>query len=163
MTGPRGRGILALDQGTTGSAALVFDAAGQVQASADQEFTQHYPEPGWVEHDPLDILHTTVAVGRAALDQTPLEIAAIGIANQRETTILWDAATGAPIHPAVVWQSRASADICEQVCVDLQNDKTNCGECGNICPASQTCDDGECVCSDDDDTACEDGCFDLDS
>jgi glycerol kinase len=118
VTGPRGRGILALDQGTTGSAALVFDAAGQVQASADQEFTQHYPEPGWVEHDPLDILHTTVAVGRAALDQTPLEIAAIGIANQRETTIIWDAATGAPIHPAVVWQSRASADICERLKAD---------------------------------------------
>ena len=115
------RVVLALDQGTTGSAALVFDADGHVLASADREITQHYPQPGWVEHDPEEIFATTVAVGRAALASAGVsasDVAAIGITNQRETTVIWERATGRPIHPAVVWQSRVSADICERLKTD---------------------------------------------
>ena len=110
--------ILALDQGTTGSAAVVFDADGRVLGSADREITQHYPASGQVEHDPEEIYRTTVEVGRAALaasGRSASDLAAIGITNQRETTVVWDAATGRPIHPAVVWQSRASAAICERL------------------------------------------------
>jgi glycerol kinase len=112
------RGVLALDQGTTGSAALVFDAEGRILAAVDREIAQSYPQSGWVEHDPEEIFSTTVAVGRAALAEAGLnadDIAAIGITNQRETTVVWDRASGVPIHPAVVWQSRASAEICEQL------------------------------------------------
>ena len=113
--------ILALDQGTTGSAALVFDASGAVLGSADREIAQSYPAPGHVEHDPEEIFATTVAVGRAALAAARLgagAIAAIGITNQRETTVVWERATGRAIHPAVVWQSRASAEICERLRAD---------------------------------------------
>jgi glycerol kinase len=116
-----GRVVLALDQGTTGSAALVFDAHGHPLASSDREIAQHYPQPGWVEHDPEEIFSTTVAVGQAALAGARLsarDVAAIGITNQRETTVVWDRATGRPIHPAVVWQSRASAGICERLKAD---------------------------------------------
>ncbi|HEY3057707.1 MAG TPA: glycerol kinase GlpK [Chloroflexota bacterium] len=115
------RAVLALDQGTTGSAALVFDAEGSIMGSADQEIMQSYPQPGWVEHDPHEIFATTVAVGRAALARAGLradEVAAIGITNQRETAVVWDRRTGEPIHPAVVWQSRASAEICERLKAD---------------------------------------------
>ncbi|MFN2520967.1 MAG: FGGY family carbohydrate kinase, partial [Candidatus Limnocylindria bacterium] len=110
--------VLALDQGTTGSAALVFDPDGRVLGTADREIAQRYPEPGWVEHDPEEIFAATVAVGRDALAAAGVaarEIAAIGITNQRETTVVWDRRTGAPIHPAVVWQSRASATVCEEL------------------------------------------------
>jgi glycerol kinase len=118
MTG--GRAVLALDQGTTGSAALVFDAEANLLASADLEISQSYPRPGWVEHDPEQIFSTTLAVGRQALDRAGSvnAVAAIGIANQRETTVVWERATGKPIHPAVVWQSRASAAICERLKAD---------------------------------------------
>ncbi len=112
------RAVLALDQGTTGSAALVFDPEGRVLASADREITQHYPEPGWVEHDADEIYATTVAMGKEALARSGVaarDIAAIGITNQRETTVVWDRATSQPIAPAVVWQSRASAGICEDL------------------------------------------------
>jgi len=108
--------VLALDQGTTGSAAIVFDGSGAVRGSADREIAQHYPASGHVEHDPDEILATTVAVGRDALAAAGIgarDVAAIGITNQRETTVVWERATGRPIHPAVVWQSRASAAICE--------------------------------------------------
>jgi len=108
--------VLALDQGTTGSAALVFDAAGAVRGSADREIAQRYPASGQVEHDPDEIFATTVAVGRDALAAADIgvrDVSAIGITNQRETTVVWERATGRPIHPAVVWQSRASAPICE--------------------------------------------------
>jgi glycerol kinase len=110
--------VLALDQGTTGSAALVFDANGRVLASADREITQRYPEPGWVEHDADEIYETTVAVGRQALEAAGLGrdgVACIGITNQRETTVIWERATSRPIAPAVVWQSRASAPVCEDL------------------------------------------------
>ena len=112
------RYILALDQGTTGSAALVFDPDGRIVASADREIAQSYPQPGWVEHDPDEILHTTVDVGREALATAGIqaaEVLAIGITNQRETAVVWDRVTSAPIYPAVVWQSRASAGICERL------------------------------------------------
>jgi glycerol kinase len=108
--------VLALDQGTTGSAALVFDEAGAVRGAADREIAQSYPASGHVEHDPDEIFATTVAVGRDALAAAGIgarDVAAIGITNQRETTVVWERATGRPIHPAVVWQSRASAAICE--------------------------------------------------
>ncbi len=110
------RHLLALDQGTTSSRAIVFDLAGRPLASARREFTQHYPHPGWVEHDPADLWTTTLAcaaeaLARAGLDDTG--VAAIGITNQRETTLLWDRRTGAPVHPAIVWQDRRTADRCE--------------------------------------------------
>jgi glycerol kinase len=110
--------VLALDQGTTGSTAIVFDEAGTVRGSADREIAQSYPASGHVEHDPLEIFSTTVAVAREAIARAGIaatELAAIGITNQRETTVVWERKTGRPIHPAVVWQSRASAPICERL------------------------------------------------
>ena len=97
--------ILALDQGTTSSRAIVFNGAGAVRAMAQREFRQIFPRPGWVEHDPLEIWDTQLAVAREALAQARLkarDIAAIGIANQRETTVLWDRTSGLPLHNAVV-------------------------------------------------------------
>jgi len=110
--------ILALDQGTTGSAALVFDEHGRITGTADREIDQHYPASGHVEHDAEQIFRTTVAVGREALAAAGIAgagLAAIGIANQRETVVVWDRVTGVPIHRAVVWQSRASAAICDRL------------------------------------------------
>ena len=112
------KAVLALDQGTTGSSAIVFDIDGSVRGAADREIRQFYPASGHVEHDPEEIFATTVAVGREALRAAGVDardLAAIGITNQRETTIVWERATGRPIHPAVVWQSRASAGICERL------------------------------------------------
>jgi glycerol kinase len=112
------RAILALDQGTTGSTAIVFDENGTARGSADREIHQSYPASGQVEHDPEEIFKATVAVGREAIVRAgiaPAELSAIGITNQRETTVVWERATGRPIHPAVVWQSRASAAICERL------------------------------------------------
>jgi len=108
--------ILALDQGTTSSRAMVFDHEGAVCALAQREFRQIFPQPGWVEHDPLEIWDTQLAVAREALAKASLtagDIAAIGITNQRETTLLWDRVTGAPIHNAIVWQDRRTADYCD--------------------------------------------------
>ena len=110
--------VLALDQGTTGSSAIVFDETGAIRGSADREIRQFYPASAHVEHDPEEIFAATVAVGREAVARARLganDIAAIGITNQRETTVVWERATGRPIHPAVVWQSRASAAICERL------------------------------------------------
>lgn len=112
------RYILALDQGTTSSRSLVFDAAGRVVAMAQQEFTQHFPQPGWVEHDPAEILSTQFATAREAVASAGLtmaDIAAIGITNQRETTVVWDRATGQAIHNAIVWQDRRTADLCDEL------------------------------------------------
>ena len=105
--------ILAIDQGTTSSRAFIFDAAMQVKSVAQQEFPQHFPKSGWVEHDPDDLWTTTVGTCRAAIAKAGLEprdIAAIGITNQRETTLVWDRKTGKPIHRAIVWQDRRTAD-----------------------------------------------------
>lgn len=110
--------ILALDQGTTSSRAIVFDEAGTVLGAARQPTTQHFPHPGWVNQDPSEIWETTRAVAREAVakaDTNATEIAAIGIANQRETTILWDRATGEPVGPAIVWQSRQTAPLVQAI------------------------------------------------
>lgn len=107
--------ILAIDQGTTSSRAILFDADLRVVASAQEEFPQHYPQPGWVEHDPSDLWSTVAATARAAMERAGVKadsIAAIGITNQRETTLIWDRATGQPIHPAIVWQDRRTAGLC---------------------------------------------------
>jgi glycerol kinase len=110
------RFVLALDQGTSGSTALVVDAGGHVRARGYAELPQHYPRPGWVEHDPDEIWRVTEAAAREALATAGVagrEIAAVGITNQRETTILWDRATGRPVHHAIVWQCRRTAAICD--------------------------------------------------
>ncbi|MES2294841.1 MAG: glycerol kinase GlpK [Pseudomonadota bacterium] len=110
--------ILAIDQGTTSSRAIVFDGSYRVCGVTQQEFPQHFPRSGWVEHDPEDLWRTTLATMRGALAAAKLsasDIAAIGITNQRETTLIWDRKTGRPIHNAIVWQDRRTADICEQL------------------------------------------------
>ena len=110
--------ILAIDQGTTSSRAIVFDSAGKVVACAQKEFEQHYPADGQVEHDPEDIWRTARDVSREAFtaaEKTGGQVTAIGITNQRETTILWDRATGEPIYNAIVWQDRRTAQICKNL------------------------------------------------
>ena len=107
--------ILAIDQGTTSTRAIVFDQALSVVVSAQEEFDQHFPASGWVEHDPADLWATTVATCRKAIEKSggrPQDIAAIGITNQRETTLVWDRKTGKPIYNAIVWQDRRTADFC---------------------------------------------------
>ncbi|WP_370399372.1 glycerol kinase GlpK [Sulfitobacter sp. JB4-11] len=107
--------ILAIDQGTTSTRALVFDADMQIVATAQQEFAQHFPQSGWVEHDPADLWNTTLQTCRDAISKAGLaadQIAAIGITNQRETTVVWDKATGEAIHNAIVWQDRRTTDYC---------------------------------------------------
>ena len=108
--------ILAIDQGTTSSRAIMFNEASEILAVAQQEFPQHFPQDGWVEHDPEDIWSSTLAVTRQAIAEAGIDAAqvtAIGITNQRETTVIWDRVTGEPIHNAIVWQDRRTADYCE--------------------------------------------------
>jgi glycerol kinase len=110
--------VLALDQGTTSSRAILFDRAGRLLACAQQEFPQHFPQPGWVEHDARDIWESQLACARQVLREhgvAAAHIAAIGITNQRETTIVWDRASGEAIAPAIVWQDRRTADDCERL------------------------------------------------
>ncbi len=108
--------IIALDQGTTSSRAIVFDHDGSMIDSAQQEFTQHYPRSGWVEHDPQDIWNSQLDVLKTILTKyNPQNIAAIGITNQRETTLVWERATGKAVHPAIVWQDRRTAAYCDQL------------------------------------------------
>ena len=110
--------VVALDQGTTSSRCIIFDKGQHVIGMAQKEYTQFYPQPGWVEHDPTEIYSSQYGVLMEALAQTgiaPEEIAAIGITNQRETTILWDKATGRPVYNAIVWQCRRTAGLCEQI------------------------------------------------
>ncbi|MEN0079753.1 MAG: FGGY family carbohydrate kinase, partial [Pseudomonadota bacterium] len=110
--------ILAIDQGTTSSRAMVFDADLQVIATDQQEFPQHYPASGWVEHDPEDLWRTVIETCQGALQKAGLsagDLAGIGITNQRETTLVWDRVTGAPIHRAIVWQDRRTADTCQRL------------------------------------------------
>jgi glycerol kinase len=112
------RFILALDQGTTSSRAIVFDRAGRAVGSAQQEFAQSFPQPGWVEHDPLEIWESTRRVALAAAAEanlTAADLAAIGITNQRETTLIWDRRTGRPLAPAIVWQDRRTAADCARL------------------------------------------------
>lgn len=126
-----GQTILAIDQGTTSSRAIVFDLNGQILGQHQLEFTQHFPQNGWVEHDPEDIWQTTLDTCRHAIRNaglTPKEINAIGITNQRETTVIWDRETGKPIYNAIVWQDRRTADFCaslkEQGLEEKVQDKT---------------------------------------
>ena len=110
--------ILAIDQGTTSTRAIVFDAAGQPVASVQKELPQIFPKPGWVEHDPEEIWRATVEVCRGAVAKAKLEpgaLAGIGITNQRETTVVWDRATGKPVHNAIVWQDRRTAALCDEL------------------------------------------------
>src|SRR5438045_420067 len=110
--------VLAIDQGTTSSRAIVFRSDISIAATAQQEFPQHFPASGWVEHEPEDIWTSTIATCREALkkaDVTAKDIAAIGITNQRETTVVWDRATGKAVHRAIVWQDRRTADICAKL------------------------------------------------
>jgi glycerol kinase len=110
------RYVLALDQGTTSSRAILFDRAARVVSVSQREFRQIYPQPGWVEHDPMEIWESQLGVAREALASAGVrasQIVAIGITNQRETTVLWDRATGQPVHNAIVWQCRRSAGICD--------------------------------------------------
>ena len=118
-----GKYVMALDQGTTSSRAIVFDKQGNIIAKAQNEFDQIYPKAGWVEHDPLKILYsqiTSITSVLASGEFDPKEIAGIGITNQRETTILWDRATGKPIYNAIVWQCRRTADFCEEIKKDRE-------------------------------------------
>lgn len=110
--------ILALDQGTTSSRAILFDRAGLPVAISQHEYPQHFPQPGWVEHDALDIWHSQLACAREAMRRAGIDgsqIAAVGIANQRETTVLWDRATGEPVARAIVWQDRRTAAVCDRL------------------------------------------------
>ena len=118
--------ILAIDQGTTSSRAIVFDKKGHKISSAQLEFTQICPHSGWVEHDAEEIWHTTYEVIKEAVNKEgidPSEIAGIGITNQRETTVVWDKETSEPIYNAIVWQSRQSQDICEEIIKEGYEDK----------------------------------------
>ena len=119
--------VIALDQGTTSSRAIIFNKKGNKLSSAQLEFTQICPHSGWVEHDAEDIFESQLFCAREALRSSglsPTEIAAIGITNQRETTILWDKNTGKPVYNAIVWQCRRTAPICEKLkeCEDIIDD-----------------------------------------
>ncbi len=123
--------ILALDQGTTSSRAIVFDHNGQICSVAQKEFTQYFPKPGWVEHDANEIWSSEASVIAEAITQIDingLDIAAIGITNQRETTIVWDIDTEEPIYHAIVWQDRRTAEYCDKLkaqgLVDKVREKT---------------------------------------
>jgi glycerol kinase len=113
--------VVALDQGTTSSRAIVFDHESTIRGVAQREFTQHYPRPGWVEHDPREIWSSQLEVLHGALRDagiTPVDLVGIGITNQRETTVLWNRKTGEPVHNAIVWQCRRTSSICDQLVRD---------------------------------------------
>jgi glycerol kinase len=110
--------ILGIDQGTTGTTVIIFDHGGQAISKGYNEFTQHFPKPGWVEHDPMEILDVTRKTIQECVDSASItfgQIKAIGITNQRETTVVWDRGTGKPVHNAIVWQCRRTTDICNQL------------------------------------------------
>ena len=110
--------ILAIDQGTTSTRAILFDETLTIVASAQEEFEQHYPQSGWVEHDPLEIYASVAALLVETIDKAAItseQIAAIGITNQRETTVVWNKETGKPVYNAIVWQDRRTADYCLQL------------------------------------------------
>lgn len=121
-----GKYIMAMDQGTTSSRCILFDKAGNIRSSAQKEFAQYYPKPGWVEHDPHEIWSSQMAVAIEAMGKIGADagdIAAIGITNQRETTIVWDKKTGNPVYPAIVWQCRRTSDMIEELKQDGFADK----------------------------------------
>ena len=107
--------ILSIDQGTTSTRAVVYDETGKSRGSAQQEFTQHFPKPGWVEHDAEEIWQTVVSVVPKAIQAAgiaPRDLAGIGLTNQRETVVIWERATSKPVARAIVWQDRRTADFC---------------------------------------------------
>ena len=117
--------MMSLDQGTTSSRCILFDRSGQICASAQREFKQIFPQPGWVEHDPMEIWRTTLEVAKNAMEKLGVEadqITAIGITNQRETTVLWDKRTGMPIYNAIVWQCRRTADMIDRLVAQGHSD-----------------------------------------
>ncbi|MFD8921579.1 FGGY family carbohydrate kinase, partial [Streptomyces sp. NPDC059569] len=119
------RYILAIDQGTTSSRAMLFDRDGRVVGVAQREFEQIFPRPGWVEHDPREILASVQTTAIEVMTKAQIgasQIAGIGITNQRETTVVWDRHTGQAVHNAIVWQSRQTAQICEQLKADGYED-----------------------------------------
>jgi glycerol kinase len=110
--------ILALDQGTTSSRSIIFDEQGNIVAMAQKEFSQIFPKPGWVEHDPEEIWNSQYYTAKEVISKAGIsasQIASIGITNQRETTIVWDKKTGVPVCNAIVWQDRRTADICDSL------------------------------------------------
>ncbi len=110
--------ILALDQGTTSSRAIIYDKSGKIRSFAQKEFTQYFPQPGYVEHDPQEIYSSQITVAAEAITKMrihDLSLEAIGITNQRETTILWDRKTGKPVYNAIVWQDRRTSGFCDQL------------------------------------------------
>src|SRR5258706_13314911 len=110
--------LLALDQGTTSSRAIVFDEDSAIAGTAQREFRQIFPQPGWVEHDPDEILRSQLDCAREAIVNAglkPADVAAVGITNQRETTVLWERATGRPLANAIVWQDRRTAETCARL------------------------------------------------
>ncbi|MBQ6686221.1 MAG: glycerol kinase, partial [Firmicutes bacterium] len=123
--------IMSLDQGTTSCRCILFNRAGEIVSVAQKEFKQYYPQPGWVEHDPMEIWSTQVGVAQEAMLKvraTYENIASIGITNQRETTILWNKETGVPVYNAIVWQCRRTAEFCDELkeagYTDLIREKT---------------------------------------
>src|SRR5690606_415041 len=111
--------LLAIDQGTTSTRAIVFDADGRVHAQAQEELTQIYPRSGWVEHDPAEIWRAVLVTANAAVAEVGAHrIAALGLTNQRETALVWDRASGAPAYNAIVWQDRRGADDCRRLAAD---------------------------------------------
>jgi len=110
--------LVAFDQGTTSTRTIIFDKEGEIKAIAQKELTQHYPESGWVEHNPMDIYNDQLETFKEAIAKSevnPSEIAAVGITNQRETTVVWDKKTGEPIHNAIVWLDKRTTGICEEL------------------------------------------------
>ena len=110
--------IMALDSGTTSNRCILFNRQGEICSVAQKEFDQYYPKPGWVEHDPVEIWNTQISVAQEAMRKAgarPEDIAAIGITNQRETTVVWDRATGEPVYNAIVWQCRRTAEYCDEL------------------------------------------------
>ncbi|MDP4164516.1 MAG: FGGY family carbohydrate kinase, partial [Bacillota bacterium] len=120
-----GKFILSLDQGTTSSRAILFNKAGEIVNTAQKEFTQHFPKPGWVEHNANEIWGSILSVIASCLSESGVkaeDIAGIGITNQRETTVVWDKETGAPVYHAIVWQSRQTSQICDELKEQGYND-----------------------------------------
>lgn len=107
--------VLSIDQGTTSSRAILFDHSGDIHVVAQKEFTQHFPADAWVEHDPNEIWSSQKSVIDEVLKGHMDEVAAIGITNQRETTVVWDRETGEPVHNAIVWQDRRTSDYCDSL------------------------------------------------
>ena len=113
-----GKYVIALDQGTTSSKCILFNEKGLIQSVSQKEFTQIYPKAGWVEHDPMEILATQIEVTKEAMEKlnvTAEDIAAIGITNQRETTVVWNKNTGKPVYNAIVWQCRRTSEFCDEL------------------------------------------------